>query len=94
MIPTVAIVLLLLLPFFDKRERVPVRKRPVALCCSTSLSVLAIVTLTILGGRSPKLESPSEPSVKQSESPSNGANQSEDATPEEDSDDTPVFDFN
>ncbi|MDE0186915.1 MAG: cytochrome bc complex cytochrome b subunit [Candidatus Poribacteria bacterium] len=92
-IPTAAIVLLLLLPFLDKRERVPLRKRPVALAV-TSLSVLAIVTLTILGGRSPKLETPSEPSIKQSESPSNDANQSEDATPEEDADDTPVFDFN
>lgn len=92
-IPTVAIVLLLLLPFLDKRGRVPLRKRPVALTV-TSLSVLAIVTLTILGGRSPKLETSSETTVEQAETPSNGADKHEDTTTDEDSDDTAVFDFN
>ena len=92
-IPTVAILLLLLLPFLDKRERVPLRKRPVVLTI-TSLSVLAIVTLTILGGRSPKLETSSETSVEQAETPSNGADQSEDTIQEEDSEDPAVFDFN
>ena len=92
-IPTVAIVLLLLLPFLDKRGRVPLRKRPVALTV-TSLSVLAIVTLTILGGRSPKLETSSETPVEQAETPSNGADKHEDTTTDEDSDDTAVFDFN
>ena len=92
-LPTVAIVLLLLLPFLDKRERVPLRKRPVALTV-TSISVLAIVTLTILGGRSPKLETFSETPVEQAESSSNGADQSEDTIQEEDSEDTAVFDFN
>ena len=92
-LPTVAIVLLLLLPFLDKRERVPLRKRPVALTV-TSISVLAIVTLTILGGRSPKLETSSETPVEQAESSSNGADQSEDTIQEEDSEDTAVFDFN
>ena len=92
-LPTVAIVLLLLLPFLDKRERVPLRKRPVALTV-TSISVLAIVTLTILGGRSPKLETFSETPVEQAESSSNGEDQSEDTIQEEDSEDTAVFDFN
>ena len=92
-IPTVAIVLLLLLPFLDKRGRVPLRKRPVALTV-TSLSVLAIITLTILGGRSPKLETSSETPVEQAETPSNGADKHEDTTTDEDSDDTAVFDFN
>ena len=92
-IPTVAIVLLLLLPFLDKRGRVPLRKRPVALTV-TSLSVLAIITLTILGGRSPKLETSSETTVEQAETPSNGADKHEDTTTDEDSDDTAVFDFN
>ncbi len=92
-LPTVAIVLLLLLPFLDKRERVPLRKRPVALTV-TSISVLAIVTLTILGGRSPKLETSLETPVEQAESSSNGADQSEDTIQEEDSEDTAVFDFN
>ena len=92
-LPTVAIVLLLLLPFLDKRERVPLRKRPVALTV-TSISVLAIVTLTILGGRSPKLETFSETPVEQAESSSNSADQSEDTIQEEDSEDTAVFDFN
>ena len=87
-IPTLAILLLLLLPFLDKRDRAPLRKRPVALTV-TSLSVLLLLLLTILGGRSPKLETTPEqaPAVEQTE-------QSEDETEEEDSEDTGVFNFN
>lgn len=92
-IPTVAIVLLLLLPFLDRRERVPLRKRPVALTV-TSLSVLAIVTLTILGGRAPKLDPSFENPPEQAETPSNIEDKHEDTTPDEDSEDTAVFDFN
>ena len=54
-IPTLGISLLLLLPFLDRGERKSLRQRPVALSV-TCLSVLLIVTLTILGVRSPKLE--------------------------------------
>ena len=54
-IPTVGILLLLFLPFLDKSEREVLWKRPVALTV-TSLSVIVIVGLTILGARSPKLE--------------------------------------
>ena len=43
-IATLAILLLLFLPFLDRRGRSPVRKRPVALTVS-SLSVLLIVLL-------------------------------------------------
>ena len=54
-IPTVGMVLLLLLPFLDRSERVVLWKRPVALTVTT-LSVAAIVGLTILGASAPKLE--------------------------------------
>ena len=54
-IPTGGILLLLFLPFLDKSEREVLWKRPVALTV-TSLSVIVIVGLTILGARSPKLE--------------------------------------
>ena len=54
-IPTVGMVLLLLLPFLDKSERVVLWKRPIALTV-TSVCVIGIVTLTILGASSPKLE--------------------------------------
>ena len=54
-IPTVGMVLLLLLPFLDKSERVVLWKRPIALTV-TSLCVIGIVTLTILGASSPKLQ--------------------------------------
>ena len=55
MIPTVGMVLLLLLPFLDKSERVVLWKRPIALTV-TSVCVAGIVLLTILGASSPKLE--------------------------------------
>ena len=54
-IPTVGMLLLLFLPFLDKSERVVLWKRPIALTV-TSVCVVAIVGLTILGGSSPKLE--------------------------------------
>ena len=54
-IPTVGMVLLLFLPFLDKSERAVLWKRPVALTVTT-VSVVGIVGLTILGASSPKLE--------------------------------------
>ena len=54
-IPTVGMVLLLFLPFLDKSERAVLWKRPVALTVTT-VSVMGIVGLTILGASSPKLE--------------------------------------
>ena len=54
-IPTVGMLLLLFLPFLDRSERVVLWKRPIALTV-TSVSVVAIVALTILGGTSKKLE--------------------------------------
>ena len=54
-IPTLGMVLLLLLPFLDKSERVVLWKRPIALTV-TSVCVAGIVLLTILGASSPKLE--------------------------------------
>ena len=54
-IPTAGILLLLFLPFLDKSEREVLWKRPVALTV-TSISVVAIVGLTLLGARAPKLE--------------------------------------
>ena len=86
-IPTLAILLLLCLPFLDKRGRVPLRKRPIALTV-TSLSVLLIVLLTILGGRSPKLETSPEQAVTAEQ-----AKQAESQTQEEASEDTGVFDL-
>ena len=54
-IPTVGMLLLLFLPFLDRGERVVLWKRPIALTV-TSLCVVGIVVLTILGGTSKKLE--------------------------------------
>ena len=55
-IPTVAILLLFLVPFLGRKERLPLHKRPVALIV-TSISVLSLISLTILGLRSPRLDS-------------------------------------
>ena len=55
-IPTVAILLLFLVPFLGRKERLPLHKRPVALTV-TSISVLSLISLTILGLRSPRLDS-------------------------------------
>ena len=60
-IPTVGMLLLLFLPFFDRGEREVLWKRPIALTV-TSLCVVAIVGLTILGASAPKLESVEEES--------------------------------
>ena len=54
-IPTVGMLLLLFLPFLDRSERAVLWKRPVALTV-TSVCVVGIVMLTILGGTSKKLE--------------------------------------
>ena len=54
-IPTVGMLLLLFLPFIDRSERAVLWKRPIALTV-TSLCVVGIVVLTILGGTSKKLE--------------------------------------
>ena len=54
-IPTVGMVLLLFLPFLDRSERAVLWKRPLALTVTT-VCVVAIVGLTILGASSPKLE--------------------------------------
>ena len=63
-IPTVGMLLLLFLPFLDRSERKVLWKRPIALTVTT-VSVVAIVGLTILGATAPKLdtveaESPTE----------------------------------
>ena len=82
-IPTVGFTLLLFLPFLDKKERAALWKRPVALTV-TSLSVVLIVLLTILGVIAPRLEPTPEqtPAAEQTE-PSQGEAQEE----------TSVFDF-
>ena len=63
-IPTVGMLLLLFLPFLDRSERKVLWKRPIALTVTT-VCVVAIVGLTILGATAPKLdtveaESPTE----------------------------------
>jgi ubiquinol-cytochrome c reductase cytochrome b subunit len=79
-IPTVAILFLFLVPFLSGKERLPLRKRPLALTI-TSISVLSLISLTILGIRSPRLNSNSTTvsEAEQSEAPSSA--------------DTEVFDF-
>ncbi len=54
-IPTVGMLLLLFLPFLDRSERVVLWKRPIALTV-TSICVVAIVGLTVLGATAPKLD--------------------------------------
>ena len=58
-IPTVGMLLLLFLPFLDRSERAVLWKRPIALTVTT-VCVVAIVGLTILGASSPKLETTEE----------------------------------
>ena len=87
-IPTVGFILLLFLPFLDKKEeRTSLLKRPVALTV-TCLSVALIVLLTILGAIAPRLEPTPEqtPAVEQTV-PSQGEAQ------EEKEEDAGVFDF-
>lgn len=79
-IPTVAILLLFLVPFLSRKERLPLRKRPVALII-TSISVLSLISLTILGMRSPRLNSTSTTTSETEQSEALN------------SDDTEVFDF-
>lgn len=88
-IPTVGFVLLLLLPFLDKKEgRTSLLKRPVALTV-TCLSVVLIVLLTILGAIAPRLEpAPEETSTVEQTEP--GQDETQEETSE---DDTAVFDF-
>ena len=86
-IPTVGFILLLFLPFLDrKEERTSLLKRPVALTV-TSLSVVLIVLLTVLGAIAPRLEPAPEqtPAVEQTEP-------SQDET-QEDTEEEAVFDF-
>ncbi|MCY4554368.1 MAG: hypothetical protein OXC79_11915, partial [Candidatus Poribacteria bacterium] len=66
-IPTVGMLLLLFLPFLDRSERAVLWKRPIALTV-TSVSVAAIVILTILGGTSKKLET-TEAAVQETAQP-------------------------
>ena len=54
-IPTVGMLLLLFLPFLDRSGREVLWKRPIAMTV-TSICVVAIVGLTILGVSAPKLE--------------------------------------
>ena len=54
-IPTVGMLLLLFLPFLDRSGREVLWKRPIAMTV-TSVCVVAIVGLTILGASAPKLE--------------------------------------
>ena len=87
-IPTVGFILLLFLPFLDKRDRAALWKRPVALTV-TSLSVVLIVLLTVLGAIAPRLEPvPEEAPAAEQTVPS------QDETQEEKSEeDGAVFDF-
>ncbi len=88
-IPTVGMLLLLFLPFLDRSERKVLWKRPIALIVTT-VSVVAIVGLTILGASSPKLdiqeETPPTEEVQQVTPPET---QTPDTVEEED-----VFEFN
>ena len=88
-IPTVGFILLLFLPFLDKKEeRTSLLKRPVALAV-TSLSVVLIVLLTILGAIAPRLEpAPEETPVAEEAAPSQGEVQEEKSE-----EDGAVFDF-
>lgn len=83
-IPTVGMLLLLFLPFLDRSERKVLWKRPIAMTV-TSVCVIAIVGLTILGATAPKLgtqeEVPPTEAVQQIPTP--------DSEDEED-----VFEFN
>ena len=86
-IPTVGFILLLFLPFLDKKDRTSLLKRPVALTV-TSLSVLLIILLTILGAISPRLEpAPEQTSTAEQTEPGQGDTQ------EETKEDTAVFDL-
>ena len=87
-IPTVGFILLLFLPFLDrKEERISLLKRPVAFTV-TCLSVVLIVLLTVLGAIAPRLEpAPEEPTAAEQATPS------QDEAQEETKEDAAVFDF-
>ncbi len=88
-IPTVGFILLLFLPFLDrKEERTSLLKRPVALTV-TSLSVVLIVLLTVLGAIAPRLEpAPEEPTATEQTAPIQ-----DDAQEEKSEEEEAVFDF-
>ena len=67
-IPTVGMVLLLFLPFLDRSERAVLWKRPVALTVTT-VCVVGVVGLTILGASSPKLETTDTTTVQEVSQP-------------------------
>ncbi|MYD23338.1 MAG: cytochrome C oxidase Cbb3, partial [Holophagales bacterium] len=88
-IPTVGFILLLFLPFLDrKEERISLLKRPVALTV-TCLSVVLIVLLTVLGAIAPRLEPvPEESATTEQTEPGQGETQEEKSEEAE-----AVFDF-
>ena len=96
-IPTVGMVLLLLLPFLDRSERVVLWKRPVALTVTT-VCVAGIVLLTILGASSPKLDTqdtpqPTEQTQGTTTSDTETGSVAEEAETTEVEDGEEVFDF-
>ena len=90
-IPTVGMLLLLFLPFLDRSERAVLYKRPIALTV-TSVCVIGIVALTILGGTSKKLET-IETTVQETPRPTEEIQET--ATPDTETVDegAAVFDF-
>ncbi len=88
-IPTVGMLLLLFLPFLDRSERKVLWKRPIALTVTT-VCVVAIVGLTILGATAPKLDSQEEvPPTEEVQQVTSPDTQTPDSEDEED-----VFEFN
>ena len=87
-IPTVGMLLLLFLPFLDRGEREVLWKRPIALTV-TSVCVVAIVGLTILGATAPKLEPVEEDMPPETVQQINPTEVDTEANEDED-----VFDFN
>lgn len=77
-IPTLGFILLLFLPFLDRKaERTSLLKRPIALTV-TSLSVVLIVLLTVLGALAPRLEPvPEQTPAAEQAAPSQGEVQEE-----------------
>ena len=88
-IPTGGMLLLLFLPFLDRSERKVLWKRPIALTVTT-VSVVAIVGLTILGATAPKLDMQEEtPPTEEVQQVTPSDTQTPDTEEEED-----VFEFN
>ena len=86
-IPTVGMLLLLFLPFLDRSERVVLWKRPIALTV-TSVCVVGIAGLTILGATAPKLETQETPQSTEQTQDTAIPNTEPEAVEEEE-----VFDF-